>query len=341
MDLRAGALLLILPLATPSAAAFAAPVAEPPLLVVLSPTGAEREGLPVLAVHTESARIAASLDRGVAAEMLRVYRFLQIGARRGIEPAYLLLSNEEGGFPRYGFWLGDLKKPGTPFIDIHHEWPLHGSFGAVDQIFPHELAHAILHELGVEAPATAGANQVHAVGVRTDRYVAFDEGFAEHLQVMAVDHAGAAPETRALSRARDLDDAATRHLEQYGDELAARIPSVGRMRIGFPVWYSNDERALRYFAVKRNAFVREPDVPQRLLESGDPYPAYLMESVILGDPAQPMRPAAQLFAIEGAMSTFFWRWATDPTLRRTYREPEFYGDTEHPPRRSRLWRTST
>lgn len=321
MDFRAGALLLLLLPAT----GFArnAP-AEPPLLVVLRPAGSEREGLPVLAVHPDSARLAASIDRGLAAEILRVNRFLQIGRGRAIEPAYLLLSEEEGGFARFGFWLGDRKKSETPFVDIHRDWSVSGRFGAIDQIFPHELAHAIFKQLGVEPSPAAGANQIHAVGVRTDRYVAFNEGFAEHLQVMAVDHADAAPATKALARATDLDEAATRHLKQYRRELTARIPTVSRMRIAFPLWYSNDERALRYFAVKRNAFALEPAIPPHLLGTDDPYRAYLIENVLPGEPGSDARPVSRLLSIEGAISTLFSRWASDRRLQESRREPSFY-----------------
>ncbi len=325
MDLRAGALLLLLlPATVAVAGTMPAAAAEPPLLVVLRPAGPAREGLPVLAVHPDSARLAASIDRGLAAEMLRVNRFLQIGLHREIEPAYLLLSEEEGGFARFGFWLGDRKKSETPFVDIHRDWSVSGSFGAIDQIFPHELAHAIFQQLGVQPSPAAGANQIHAVGVRTDRYVAFNEGFAEHLQVMAVDHADAAPGTKALARATDLDEAATRHLKQYRRELTARIPTVSRMRIAFPLWYSNDERALRYFAVKRNAFALEPQIPPRLLGTDDPYRAYLIENVFPGEPGSGARPVSRLLSIEGAISTLFTRWASDRRLQESRREPSFY-----------------
>ncbi len=71
----------------------------------------------------------------------------------------------------------------------------------MDQIFPHELMHIIVRQLAGE-PRVSGGNQVHAVGVRTDPVVAFNEGFAEHVQVLAVDDPAAAAETGALA----LDD---------------------------------------------------------------------------------------------------------------------------------------
>ncbi len=298
------------------------PLAAIALLVVLTDTGQQREGLPVFVRHPQSAQIASQLDRGLTAELIRVYSLLQVRQQRAsgrpVDPAYLLLSDRQGGFAKYGFWLGAQKKPDAAYIDVHRSWAITGQFGAIDQIFPHELAHAILHRLGVEAPQSGGANQVHAVGVRTDRFTAFNEGFAEHFQIMAVDHPGAAPKTRALASARDLEAAAWSHLRAYRHEMTARFAPASRMRLGFPLWYSNDERVLRYFAVKQNRFAREVRLPEALpLER-----AYLLENVLPGDGG--MKTVPRLIASEGAVSALFHRWATDATLQNNRRENAFY-----------------
>lgn len=302
--------------------------ADAPLLVVLTDTGREREGLPVLALHPAGGPVAAQLDRGLSGDLLRIYRLLQVRLHRtrgtAVEPAYLLLSTRQGGFARFGFWLGDDKKNDVPFVDVHRDWEISGRFGAIDQIFPHELAHAIFRQLAGENPESGGANQVHAVGVKTDRFTAFNEGFAEHLQVMAVDHPDAVPATRALANAHDLDEAARRHLASYRRELSAPFAPVARMRVGFPLWYSGDERVLRYFAVKRNAFAREARIPVHLLTRRDRYPAYLLENMLPGDEGAPAKPIARLTASEGALSTFFHRWATNTALQQRYRDASFY-----------------
>jgi hypothetical protein len=56
----------------------------------------------------------------------------------------------------------------------------------IDQIFPHELLHIIVHNLA-GPPPDGNSNQIHAIGVKTDRGTAFSEGFAEHAQIMAID----------------------------------------------------------------------------------------------------------------------------------------------------------
>lgn len=66
-----------------------------------------------------------------------------------------------------------------------HTRTVTGGFGAVDQIYPHELAHVIYQQLAGARPP-AYTSQIHAAGVRTDPITAFDEGFASHLQAMAI-----------------------------------------------------------------------------------------------------------------------------------------------------------
>lgn len=297
-----------------------------PLLAVLTETGEERDGLPVLAGHPEGERIARELNRGLTREMLELYRFLQyrLKAKRGtpVEPAWLLLSSKQGGFARFGFWHGEVKKSGVAYVDVHRDWELSGRLGAIDQIFPHELSHAILRQMAGKPPSKGGANQIHAIAVRTDRAVAFDEGLAEHFQLMAVEHPEADPATRA---AAEGDDAAMeRQLDRYRRELAARLAPATRMRISFPLWYSNAERRLRYGAVRRNAFARETAIPERLLTTRDRYPAYLIENAFPGDPRGPVKPVGRLLATEGVVSSFFYRWATSPALRQSRRPERFY-----------------
>ena len=172
-----------------------------PPLVVLQPTGATRNGLPVFSRHPQGPAVAGVLARGFSGRLLRLYAMEQEYLRRRTgaapEPAYLLLSNRQGGFPEFGFMLDAVPKPGVGYVDLPQSQKVIGRFGAMDQIFPHELMHVIVRQLA-GAPRESGANQVHAVGVRTDPVQAFSEGFAEHVQILAVDDPDAARETRAL-----------------------------------------------------------------------------------------------------------------------------------------------
>jgi hypothetical protein len=296
-------------------------------LVVLTDTGKTRDGLPVLAPHPAALEADRVLSHGFSGRLLRVYYLEQVflTTRGGPppEPAYLVLTGNQGGFPRVGFYLGDKEKRQTSYVDLYFRQVLSGRFGASDQIFPHELAHIILSRL-VGPPEDGGTNQVHAIGVRTDPVTAFHEGFGEHVQIMAVDDPDAEPATRRLATDKALLARAERDRESYLRELTARWAPFGRMRMRFPFWFSATEQVWRYHAVRADLFGRQPQVPERLLSAGDPYEAYLIENVLPGGPDDPPKSAARMLETEGVVSALFHRWATDSALQTAYRDDSFY-----------------
>jgi hypothetical protein len=216
-----------------------------------------------------------------------------------------------------------MPKRGVAYVDLHRRSRTSGRFAAVDQIFPHELLHVIVQQLAGDPPE-GGANQVHAIGVRTDPLVAFNEGFAEHAQVMAVDDPDAPPDTRALKDDADLVSLANREMAEYARALSARWSVAPRSLLAFPLWFSQTEQTWRYHAVKANLFAHEVRVPARLITAGDPYLAYLYENVIPGDASLPIKSAGRLLATEGFVSAFMYRWAMSPALQSRFRDDGFY-----------------
>ncbi len=296
-------------------------------LVVLAETGQSRDGVPVLRLHSDPAAVSDVLTRGFSGRLLRLYRleqeYLFRAAGSAPEPAYLLLSGQWGGFPRFGFYLDGTDKTHGGFVDLHRSSPLKGRFGSMDQIFPHELAHIIVHQLAGEL-RQGGSNQMHAIGVRTDPNQAFSEGFAEHFQVMAIDDPEADPATKALASDADLRKTAEKQGENYVRELQSPWAPVGPMRMGFLVWFSGTEQVWRYFAVKANAFAHANPLPRDTIFGRDLYRAYLVENVAPGSLQAPSKSPSVLLSTEGWVSTFFYRWVTDDAIRRRYRDPEFY-----------------
>ncbi len=304
-----------------------AQVKEAPLLVILSDTRQVRDGLPVLELHPDGEQLAGPLLKGFPLKLLRLYRCVQLylnpGADFRPEPAYLLFSSHQGGFPRFGFYLqGELKK-GVGYVDLFKTKRLNGGFGAVDQIFPHELGHIIVRLLSGE-PSPGGANQMHAVAVRTDPKAAFQEGFAEHLQIMAMDDPEADPSTRALASDQSQSLLAERQLALYRHELQARWSFATPKRMDFFFWYSGTEQVLRYSAVKANAFAYEPEIPGRLLDERDPYAAYLLENIMPGTANLRPKPAAVILSTEGCVSNLFYRWAVDREIGNRLLDESFY-----------------
>lgn len=297
-----------------------------PLLVVLAPTGEVRDGLPVLARHPGDAPYLRVLGRGYSGRMLDWYaavqHYLHATEGRAPEPAYLALTSQTGGFPRTGFVLDDVAKPQAGWVDLRRSSTLSGRFGAMDQIFPHELWHVMAFQLA-GPPRRGGSTQVHALGVRTDPITAFHEGLATHAQVMAVDDPGAMPETAALRDDVSLASRAFADVEAFGHDLRRGWP-VQPQRLRFLFWFSSAEQVLRYHAVKANRLAREPQVPPGLLLAPDPYPAYLWASVTMPPLDGPWRRPAVAWSIDGPVAYVTWRLATDPRLQQRYLSEDFY-----------------
>ena len=309
------------------ALASAAIAAPPAPLVVLTPTGQMRDGLPVLVRRTPG-EVDRVLSRGFAGRLLRLYAMQQEYLRRETgtapEPAYLLLSERQGGFPRFGFVLHGTPKPDAGYVDLHRSSTLAGRFGAMDQIFPHELLHVIVRQLAGE-PRESGANQVHAVGVRTDPVTAFQEGFAEHVQIVCVDDPDAHPATRALSDDGGVRARAELEFDRYRRGVGGRYLLGSPSEVRFLLWFSSAEQVMRYHAVKANLFARQAPVPERLLRRGDKYAAYLFQQVIPGGADDHVKPPGVLLSTEGVVAHLFWRWVSDPGLQHRYRDDAFYG----------------
>jgi len=301
-------------------------LAQPPL-VVLAETGESRGPVAVLKTHPDGARVASVFARGFPGRMLRLYQLEQayLARRTGArpEPAYLLLSSRQGGFPVFGFWLGAEDKRHAAYVDLYARGSLTGRFGAMDQIFPHELGHVIVRQLAGE-PRRGGSRQMHAVGVRTDPMQAFSEGFAEHFQVMALDDPDADPATAKLLTDPFWRQRAARELAGYRRELSARWAPAASRRMTFPAWFSGNEGVLRYYAVKADLFARDPVLPDRLLRGPDPYAAYLLENILPGEPGGRPKSAARMLSTEGVVATLFWKWATSADLQNRFRDEGFY-----------------
>lgn len=321
-------------LVSTSAVAFAAALAvcgaaapqhpPAPLLVVLTDTGAREQDLPVVARHPDPQMYIHELSRGFSGRLLRLYALAQRFARPDFspQPAYLVLSNNQGGFPRTGFHFEGRPYPAADYIDLHKNGRLANRFGAINQIFPHELMHIIVRDLA-GSPPDARDNQVHAIGVRTDRATAFGEGIAEHVQILAVEADGVAAETGALRNDATIRAFADGQLDAYRRALAARWSIAPKATMTFPLWFSANEQVLRYHAVRANRFAREPAAP-RLLASRDLYHAYLLENILPGDADGPVKSAGRLLATEGIVSALFYRLATSERLQHAFRDDGFY-----------------
>ena len=214
--------------------------------------------------------------------------------------SWLMLSQEDGGYARWGFWLdedGQRRYIDEPMVDlvVDADSVADGSF---EEIFAHELGHVMLRRL---LPLPDGYSRTpHHSFSTTDQPTAFDEGYATHFQALARQHT-----RNAQLRAQDMGVSARTYV---------------------PLWQSNLDRAYRIDGVRHNWFVhRQVPLP------GDGGAADALERRELSTlfDREHVKSAPQMLASEGAVATFFYRWlgAGDgtPAALRTRYAPLFNG----------------
>jgi hypothetical protein len=216
-------------------------------------------------------------------------------------PAYLLMSQEEGGFSRHGFWLEDAKGQRqlvlAGYVDLVVDQESVES-GNLEEIFSHELGHQILGELIGKLPAGALRNMHQSMSI-TDDPTAFDEGYAEHFQPLVRD---------ATSN-------------KYLRELTKGASSTDLDLL----WLSRLDQQLRTDGVKRNLFIHRKALPPAALDPGvDRYELYLDDETSTAFLNDELHNGQQMMASEGMIATLFYRIVNEPALRDHYRAAAFY-----------------
>jgi len=235
-----------------------------------------------LAAGPMATSLASEARTGATAFILELDALAQrIAGNTQPTPTYLFLSQEEGGFPRQGFWLqlreGKPQWHADPYVDLIVDA---GSIkdGSFEEIFAHESGHVLLRRLLPNLPAGYSRNR-HASQAVTDYPTAFDEGFATHFQAVA----------RLLTRNPQL-----------------RSQDAGTSFKPFlPYWRDHIDRNLRTRGVRDNLFV------QRQL----PWPANPAsdnpDATTLFDPTQ-LKNGQQMMASEGVIATLFYHLMAEP-----------------------------
>jgi len=264
--------------------------------------------------------IRQELETSFAQQALRLDRFarnLILAKRREAHladneeplsaPMYLLLSDEDGGLARFGFWLQDASGKRrlvmAGYIDLVVDDRC--SPGCLS-IFPHELGHLILQ-------AVAGtfhdgpSRKMHQGMTVTDYPTAFDEGYAEHFEALISDSPAAK--------------------RSGGDAIATNFDNL---------WLSAVDGRLRTEGAHRNVFIHRKPLPEIALEDKpDLYRLFLDGETSTAFLPTALKNGQQMMASEGVISTLFYRIVNDEQLRNHYREASFYqpflqADVDHP-----------
>jgi hypothetical protein len=216
------------------------------------------------------------------------------------QSAYLLLSQEDGGFSRRNFLLEDEQGKRqlvfASYVDMVVDEKSVAD-GELEEILSHDLGHQILGELAGPLPQGRARNMHQSMTV-TDEPTAFDEGYAEHFQPLVRD-ASDNPRLRELTQGATSSD-------------------LGRL------WISRLDEQLRSDGVKRNVFIHAKALPPAALDlAADRYQVYLDDQTSTAFLSDELRNGQQMMASEGVIATLFYRVVNDTKLREHYREAAF------------------
>lgn len=170
-----------------------------PLVRIMKETGEYQDQLPVMEVLPDHDTLCVSIQQNIRNSFmlrcLELYRLCQCylvseGHLHQIEPAYLALTDHQGGYAKQGFILrtpdGSVPKPDAPYVDLTVQAATGDIYGlmSVTQLFPHEMAHVMYRLLSQEDSLHDISRSVdmHYFSVTTDYPTAFNEGFAEHME---------------------------------------------------------------------------------------------------------------------------------------------------------------
>lgn len=282
------------------------------------------------------AQLVLQLDRDVRRYLLRDAS-TPPAARQALEqPAFLFLSDREGGFPAESFWLeqpdgrlADMRN--AQFVDmVVKDGDLRpGSIDGLVEIYAHELGHLMMASLAGPAPKRA-SNAMHFMTVRTDAWYAFMEGFGEHFQPMSVDHweresgrAGTAQPASPGRNGRVPDEERLWYGRFMREQADGCLICPANLR--FLRWHGRGEQRLRDQPLRANLFVHDVALPEPLRGDGRAASEVRMfRDVVPPSPDGAIRNGVQMMESEGVVATLFYRLASDERLRSAYREASFY-----------------
>lgn len=309
-----------------------------PKIVFLQPTGSEIEGMPEMVVLPDSSelynKLKMDVDNSFIKDMLDIYYLAQVyllnkSELDSIEPAYLALTDNQGGFAKFGFALKTneqhILKPGAPYIDITKDYAGKPAdqLMSVTQLFPHEMGHVLIHLLCREDSVNSNSRSVdmHFFSIITDYSTAFNEGFAEHLE--------------NVSRYFEQNEEIRRGIESDATSILKTSKSaikgfdrdfhypfrLGYYKASMINWYQKFEDYKRY----AHAFNGEIQFKNKAFHKGKPEDRLSYTNAGVHIDTSTRRNYVQLLATEGAVSAFFTKLSISD-LKDLYQGRQFYRD---------------
>lgn len=162
----------------------------------------------------------------------------------------------------------------------------------IEEIFAHELSHLWLHRMGYQ-PALSQSNRFHTSTAITDPFLAFLEGFAEHLEIVSQELLG--------TRKEGFFD--------NGYDLGA--------------WLCSRDSALRVHGVKNNRFLYLTAVPEAedFASYQQLHMAHITSSAFL---PEHLKNGLQAVSSEGLIASFFYQMCRSADLKHSPAPAQVY-----------------
>lgn len=183
--------------------------------------------------------------------------------------------------------------PNLCFLAFNTDWDDIEKSG-IEEIFAHEFSHLWLSLLGYDFDLSK-SNKFHTCTALTDPFMAFSEGFAEHLEIV----------TKDLGHNMDWEST----FWDYGYDVNA--------------WLCLRDEQLRYYSVINNRFIYHTALPYS--EDYDTYNhlhfAHITSSAFT---PEKLKNGNQMMASEGVISSVFYQMYKHELFKNTFSDDKFY-----------------
>ncbi|MFC2152058.1 hypothetical protein ACFLSE_05970 [Bacteroidota bacterium] len=304
-------------------------------IVFLKPTGEFENDFPVMQIwddtDTSLIQLRERYLNSYISENIKLYQFVQNylvnqGKTPNTEPVYVALSNNQGGFPEMGFYLesegNKINKEHAGYVDFHKS-TLNSAMdeaGSDCQILPHELGHIILKYLCIKGKENKGAStDMHYFPVVTDYWTAFNEGFAEHFEVIAHQLETNVKIKKGIEEDLDLIPVKTeKQIKGYKHDFTYPF-RIGFYRATTIAWFQN------YEMYRRHAMVHNGDIKYKsdIVDIKPIDDAILFRNSGLFYDHKDMRSYEQMLSTEGIVSAFFYN-LVNSDINKYYQDKTFY-----------------
>jgi len=305
-------------------------------IVLMQPSGELVNDLPEMLLLADSSdlykTIMDNIERSFVSDLMELYFLAQsylynLGATDGIQPAYLALTENQGGYARKGFYLkrGEvrLNKVNTPYVDITTGAATAGlaKLMSFSQLYPHEMAHVMFHMLSPEDSTQSNTYSVdmHFFSLVTDYSTAFNEGFAEHMENLSrLMEANAEIKSGILKDIETIEKTSIQAINGFERDLKYPI-RVGYYKASMLNWYQKYEDYKRHVHAL-NGDIRYKNSTIQTFRVEDQL-TYRNSGVKVN--MDEFRNMVQVHSTEGVISSFFTYLSTSD-LANNYQDISFY-----------------